>query len=105
MNDFIRKLSDLRFKKKLILVISVLAFIFGFILFSPYGVIKSIKLASEKKANYEKLKHFINENDSLRKKIKEMYTDKLEIERIAREKYGMIKKGEKMYIKKYNDDD
>lgn len=105
MNDIIRKLSDLRFKRKLILVISVLALIFGFILFSPYGVIKSIKLASEKKANYEELKHLINENDSLRKKIKGMYTDTLEIERVAREKYGMIKKGEKIYIKKNKDED
>jgi len=46
-------------------------------------------------------------NDSLKKRIEFLKTDSLEIERIAREYYGMTKPQEKLYIfkKRKNDEE
>ena len=71
-----------------------------FFLFSPYGIIKSIKLSNQRTDSYKELLDLRKTNDSLRKKIIQIRTDTFEIERIAREKYGMIKSGEKVYIRK-----
>jgi cell division protein FtsB len=105
MSEIIRKLAGLRYKKRLLLVIALLAIILGFILFSSYGVVTRVKLTSDKQKKYEELKNLIMQNDSLRNVIKDMKSDTTEIERLAREKYGMIKKGEKVYIKSNTDDD
>ncbi|MFW6276782.1 MAG: FtsB family cell division protein [Bacteroidota bacterium] len=42
-------------------------------------------------------------HDSLKQRIKMLQKDTSEIERVAREKYGMVKPGEKVYILKENE--
>ncbi|HEY4755942.1 MAG TPA: septum formation initiator family protein [Ignavibacteriaceae bacterium] len=69
----------------------------GFLIFNNSGYIKYLKLKSEVKEirNEENQKELENENlqaeiDSLEKK------NSIKVEQIAREKYGMMKKGEKI---------
>ena len=69
----------------------------GFIIFNNSGYIKYLKLKSEVKEirNEENQKELENKNlqaeiDSLEKK------NSTKVEQIAREKYGMMKKGEKI---------
>jgi len=69
----------------------------GFIIFNNSGYIKYLKLKSEVKEirDEENQKELENENlqaeiDSLEKK------NSIKVEQIAREKYGMMKKGEKI---------
>ncbi len=98
--EILERLSKLKIKRKALIVGIVIIIAGTFFLFSPYGIIKSLKLANQKNNSYKELLEMKNTNDSLRKKIIEIRTDTLEIERIAREKYGMIKQGEKVYIRK-----
>jgi len=98
--EFIDKLSRLKVKRKALIAGIAVAIAGAFFMFSPYGIIKSIKLAHQRTESYKELLDMKKTNDSLRKKIIEIRTDTLEIERIAREKYGMIKPGEKVYIQK-----
>ena len=98
--EFLEKLSQLKIKRKALIAGIAIAVAGTFFLFSPYGIIKSIKLAKQRTDAYKELLEMKKTNDSLREKINEIRTDTLEIERIAREKYGMIKPGEKVYIRK-----
>ena len=100
MLEFIKKLLSLKVRKRILFTLAFGAIALGFLIFSPYGIIKSIKLAGQRADSYEEVKEMKKINDSLRKEIKEIKTDTNEIERIAREKYGMVRKGEKVYIRK-----
>jgi len=84
-------------KRKIIFYGIIIAIIF-FIIFAPYGVIKTIQIVQEYNDSIEMLKKLKHENDSLLNKIKELEFDTLEIEKVAREKYGMIKPNEKVFI-------
>lgn len=83
---------------KLIITLLVLAIVLGFMLFSNYGLYTRLKLRDEK---HELEKQIINEKkvqDSLKHEIYKLKNENFEIERVAREKYGMIKPGEKVFL-------
>ena len=68
----------------------------GYIFFSNYGIYEGWQLEREK-ANIDaeiQNQHFIR--DSLNKVIRRLDKDDGEIERLARERYGMIKPGEEV---------
>jgi len=69
-----------------------------FVLFSDSGIITRFSLESEKAELKEKITKAKMKSDSLKQSIEELKTSDLEIERVAREKYGMKKKGETIYI-------
>ena len=88
------------FLKKINIKISVIIIVFFvgalFILFNEFGILKYLKLQKEV-SQYKREMNIVNEqNKSLKNEI-----DSLErkvpakIEKTAREKYGMIRKGEK----------
>lgn len=85
-------------RKKLIIRVIIIALILFFMIFSDYGFLTSVKLwwnigdLKDKITSEQKL------NDSLNQRINVLLTDSTEMERIAREHYGMIKPGEKVYI-------
>lgn len=83
-------------KKKYILIAVVLLFTFYFI-FSDYGLIKRFSLELELKSKNKEVEACKTTKDSLNKIIYKLQTDSLEIERIAREKYGMTKDNEEVY--------
>lgn len=83
-------------KKKYILIAVVLLFTFYFI-FSDYGLIKRFSLEMDLKSKNKELETCKTTKDSLNKIIYKLQTDSLEIERIAREKYGMTKDNEEVY--------
>jgi len=70
----------------------------AFILFSRYGVMTHIALRSESAELEHKVMTLRKHNDSLRTVISTLLQDTAEIERIAREHYGLIKPGETVYI-------
>ena len=88
--------------KSSIIVFIIIAVVAVFIIFSNYGIVKRIQLEIGKKTLMKDIKKEKDISDSLSRQIKLLETDKLEIERIAREKYGMLKPGEKVFIKKTN---
>lgn len=87
-----------RSKKFVIMIGILLVFVSAFVLFSNYGLVNRIKLENRKKELIEDFAEKEKSSDSLRKTVKLLKENKEEIERIAREKYGMIKPGEKVYV-------
>jgi cell division protein FtsB len=87
-------------KKKIRLLLYVVFFVFIllFFIFSDFGLLKRIELNSEKNKllNIKQKETLIR--DSLLSERKRFENDYIEIERIAREYYGYISPGEKVYI-------
>jgi len=93
--------------KRHLVVGGVILFIISiFFIFSDYGAINKISYLSKRNDLVEKSESLKSDIDSLRKLEKELKTDTLSIERLAREKYGMIKPNEKViFIKKKTKDE
>jgi cell division protein FtsB len=78
--------------------VAVSILVLYFVLFSNSGLVKRFSLESEKAELQEKILKAKMQNDSLKHRIELLKSDELEIERVAREKYGMKKKGETIYL-------
>ncbi len=87
----------IKYNKILVLFILFLVFLLSMFVFSNNGLLKRMKLENEKKELEKTISIEQKKSDSLEKKIKEIQTSDRELERIAREKYGMTKEGEKIY--------
>lgn len=89
---------DNKKKVNIFIVSTIIIIVLAFIVFSPSGLINRILLNNKQKEllkliNQEKLVQ-----DSLVKSIDQLKNDTLEIERIAREKFGMKRPGEKLFL-------
>lgn len=93
-------LSYLFQNKKILIFVVFLVFILLNFVFSEHGIINRIQLGLEQKEYKEKISLELRKTDSLKNRILTLTFDSLEIERIAREYYGMLKPGEKLYIYK-----
>lgn len=99
--DSIKSIANYLFLNKIILIFVVfVVFILLNFVFSEHGIINRIKLGLEQKEYKEKISLEIRKTDSLKNRIVTLSFDSLEIERIAREYYGMLKPKEKLYIYK-----
>jgi len=68
-----------------------------YFMFSEKGLIKRARLEIEIAKLKKEIQRVENENASLRQKIHELETNPREVEKIAREKYGMAKEGEEVF--------
>lgn len=68
------------------------------------GLLVRYNLEVENKELKTAIKREAEIQDSLRKEIKLLQTDKKRIEKAAREKYGMVKPGETLYKVQVSDD-
>lgn len=72
--------------------------LFGFVLFSNRGIVQRISLENKKRKMQTEILQSKYQRDSLQRNIEKLHSDTLLIEQIAREKYGMIKQGETVFI-------
>ena len=86
-------------KKYWLLPIIILVLLVNF-LFSDFGIVNYLSLRSQKFDLEQSIKREEVRSDSLKRKIEQLKYDSLEIEKIARVYYGMLKPGEKLYIYK-----
>jgi len=101
-----QKLYESPVKRHLVVGGVILFIIIIFFLFTDYGAINKISYLSKRSDLTEKTENLKSDIDSLRTLEKELKTDTLSIERLAREKYGMIKPKEKViFIKKKSEDE
>ncbi len=85
--------------RRTLLVISVAtAVILAFVLFSSYGLISRWQLASEQSSLQSQIQSLRRTEDSLRSTIYTLQHDTLAVERLARERYGYVRPGERVYI-------
>jgi len=93
-------------KRHLIVGGVIISIVLVFYLFTDYGIISKYNYIIKRDNLKEKSEKLITEIDSIKTLTKQLHADTLEIERLAREKYGMIKPGEKvLFIKQSNDED
>jgi cell division protein FtsB len=75
----------------------VLAVILGYVMFGNRGVIQRLNLESVKKERIQMIEEARIDSVRLREDLKRVSEDNTFIEKIARERYGMIRSGETVY--------
>jgi cell division protein FtsB len=75
----------------------VLAVIVGYVLFGNRGVIQRLNLESAKGETKQRIEEARIDSVRLREDLKRVSEDNTFIEKIARERYGMIRSGESVY--------
>ncbi len=84
-------------KKNILLACLIVVPLLSFMTFSNKGLLKRLTLGSEKTAMQEKIDAALEEQRRLQAQSKALDKDPKAIEKVAREKYGMIKEGETVY--------
>ena len=74
-----------------------------YVLFSNYGIVNTLKLQNNQKKLITAIAKEKHDNDSLTKRLILLKRDTLYIEQVAREKYGLVKPNEKVFIMKDKD--
>lgn len=74
-----------------------------YMLFSNYGIVNTLKLQRNHKVLITEIDNEKRAHDSLTKRLKLLKRDTLYIEQVAREKYGLVKPNEKVFIMKEKD--
>jgi len=69
----------------------------GYVLLNPHGIIQRVRLELAKREMEEKVKEAEVERQQLLDLSKKLENDKRTIEKVAREKYGMLREGETVY--------
>jgi cell division protein FtsB len=74
-----------------------------FLLFGSHGIVQRVRLQNQKTGLETKIQLAETETKQLQAQSKSLDGDKKAIEKVAREKYGMIREGETVYrIRKKN---
>ncbi len=94
LRTFARRASKNKRRTGLLLLAFILFF---YLLFDNKGVIARIRLETERTELQEKIAAAQQETEELKKQVKALEGDRKTIETIARERYGMTRKGEKLY--------
>ena len=81
----------------LLLSLLVAVPVLSFLLFSNRGVVKRMSLVAEKEAMEQKVREVQAEQVRLQRLSKDLDKDPRAIEKVAREKYGMLREGETVY--------
>lgn len=77
--------------------VGIVCVLLVFVLFGNRGVLQRINLEAEKKRIIERLQDAEQETIHLREQLRRVANDDSFIEKIARERYGMIRSGETIY--------
>ena len=91
---FARKLLG---KRSVLITFGVAVPAMLFMVFSNKGVLRRVSLESEKQAMLEKIRQTQAEQQQLIQQSKALDSDPKALEKVAREKFGMIKEGETVY--------
>jgi len=84
--------------KRRVLKITIALGILFVMIFSDFGYITTIQLLIKNAELRSEIDLFKQKNDSLKRRITILKSDSTEIERIAREHFGMIKADEEVFI-------
>jgi cell division protein FtsB len=83
--------------KKRTVVLALLTFVALYIVFDNKGVLKRIRLEHEKTEWIQKVNTDSIQTKRLQDSINALEGDKKTIEKVARERYGMVREGETVY--------
>jgi|WetSurMetagenome_2_1015567.scaffolds.fasta_scaffold13084_6 cell division protein FtsB len=83
--------------KRLLLLIAIATPLVGYLLFGSRGIIQRVRLEHQKVEMEQRLREAEAEADRLKQESKALDNDRAAIERVAREKHGMVRPGETVY--------
>jgi cell division protein FtsB len=83
--------------RKLLLACGVALLLGGYVVFGNRGILQRIRLQHQKAELEVKIRQAEEETKSLQAQSKALDGDKKAIEKVARERYGMVREGEKVY--------
>lgn len=96
-NGIIRKVfSFFKYNRFLIIFVILIVIIIYYAVFGGKGLINRTKLANENESIMEKIKKDSMISLELKKEVDELNNSDKKLEQVAREKYGMVKEGEKI---------
>lgn len=95
--DLTATVKKLLKNRKLLLICGVAVLLGGYVVFGNRGILQRIRLQQQKAELEVKIKQAEDETKSLQSQSKALDGDKKEIEKVARERYGMVREGEKVY--------
>ena len=87
-----------RRRRRLFLAGLLLVPVLAFLVFYPYGLASRLRLEMEQSDIDERIGAAQERRDSLEAAIDRLHRDTLYIERLARERFGMIRPGERVYL-------
>ncbi len=87
-----------RRRRRLVLAGLLLVPVLAFLVFSSYGLGSRLRLEMEQADIHERIDAAQERRDSLETAIERLHSDTLYIERLARERFGMIRPGERVYL-------
>ena len=87
-----------KIRVRVFFALAVLVPIFGYMLFSRKGIVPRIGLELDKKDLLARIAYDKRQQDSLIFLLKRLEQDTFFMEKIAREQYGMMKPGEKVFL-------
>ena len=82
--------------RKYAVLVAVLAFVF-IVLFSEHGLVDYIKLRRQLSSVNQSIGQLESENVQLKAQVDRLQKDDRYLEELARQKYGFIREGEKVY--------
>ncbi len=83
--------------KRLIVLLSIAGPLLLFVLFNNRGLLQRMKLESQKQALELKVRELQKEGEELQHFSRLLDGDRATIEKVARERYGMVRDGETLY--------
>jgi len=96
--SFLQHLIRGVWKKRLIRYTLIIVLpVFLFMMFSNKGILQRIRLEDQKKEMQARILEAQREQQQLQQQSKALDNDPKTIEKVAREKYGMIREGETVY--------
>ena len=95
--DFREPLRRLLGNKRLLLLIAIATPLVGYLLFGSRGIIQRLRLEHQKVELEQRIRDAETDADRLKRESKALDNDRAAIERVAREKHGMVRPGETVY--------
>ena len=84
-------------RKRFFLYVLVLLLVLSYAVFGKKGILQRVELEMENSELKTKLKAEQEKSLMLQKEVEDLRTSDKKIEKVAREKYGMVKDGEEIY--------
>ncbi len=84
-------------RKRFFLYVLVLLLVLSYAVFGRKGILQRVELEMENSELKNKLKAEQEKTLMLQKEVEDLRTSDKKIEKVAREKYGMVKDGEEIY--------
>ncbi|MFQ6617838.1 MAG: septum formation initiator family protein [Fidelibacterota bacterium] len=93
----IRRKTLLKRRLKIAFILTVIVFIITIFVRGDHGLYQLYKLEREKRAIEKRINELKTRRENYEKEIRLLESDIKYIEKLAREKYGMAKEGERVY--------